>query len=278
MKILAIDDNESALKLLASSIAEAQPSAQIFLFSKPTELLMFAKDNPCDIAFLDIKMWGMNGLDVAKELKEYNPKINIIFVTAYSEYATKAFGLYPSGYILKPVSKEAVEQEIENLRYQPDQKSSARLYAQTFGSFEVFSYGKALKFDYSKTKELFAYLIYKNGAAVNMNELCAVLWENEYDTQNLKAYLRKLISDLIRKLKKAGIDDIIMKHRNSIAVVSEKIICDSYEFLKGNPVCVNAYTGEYMAQYSWAEKSRWCFDNKVISKNLKVFRGSLKKV
>ena len=262
MKILAIDDNELALKLLTNSITEAQPSAQVFAFSKPSELLVFAKSNHCDIAFLDIKMWGMNGLTLAKELKDLNPKINIIFVTAYSKYSTEAFGLYPSGYILKPVTKEAVEQEIENLRYPIDQKSSALLYAQTFGNFDVFSYGKALKFNYSKTKELFAYLIDRNGAAINMNELCAVLWEYEQDTENLKAYLRKLISDLIKTLNKIGADGIVLKRHNSIAILPDKIICDSYRFMKGDPACVNAYTGEYMAQYSWAEKSNWNYNIK----------------
>ncbi|MCL2721614.1 MAG: response regulator [Treponema sp.] len=261
MKILAIDDNEPALKLLTNSITEAQPTAQVFVFSKPSQLLLFAKDNLCDIAFLDIRMWGMNGLDLAKELKELNPKINIIFVTAYSKYSTEAFELYPSGYILKPVTKEAVERELKNLRHLPDQKSSARLYAQTFGNFDVFSYGIALKFSYSKTKELFAYLINRNGAAVNMNELCAVLWEEKSDTENLKAYLRKLISDLMKTLKKAGADDIVLKRHNSIAIIPDKIICDSYRFMKGDPACVNAYAGEYMAQYSWAEKSKWNFTN-----------------
>jgi len=259
MKILAIDDNESALKLLVSSIAEVQPSAQVFAFNKPSELLVFAKDNQCDIAFLDIKMWGMNGLALAKELKELYPKINIIFVTAYSMYAVEAFGLYPSGYILKPVTKEAVEREITNLRHTPDKKSNARIYAQTFGNFDVFSYGTALKFSYSKTKELLAYLIDRNGSAVNMNELCAVLWEEKPDNENLKAYLRKLISDLTRTLNAAGADDIISKRRNSIAIAPDKITCDSYEFMKGDPACVNAYAGEYMIQYSWAENSKWNF-------------------
>jgi len=262
MKILAIDDNELALKLLTNSITEAQPSAQVFAFSKPSELLIYAKDNPCDIAFLDIRIWGMNGLALAKELKELNPKINIIFVTAYSKYATEAFELYPSGYILKPVTKEAIERELKNLRHQPDQKNSARLYAQTFGNFDVFSYGIALKFCYSKTKELFAYLINRNGAAVNMNELCAVLWEEEPDTENLKSYLRKLISDLIKTLNAAGADNIVLKRHNSIAILPDKIICDSYRFMKGDPACVNAYTGEYMAQYSWAEKSNWNYNIK----------------
>jgi len=260
MKILAIDDSESALKLLTSSVAEAQPSALVFPFRKPSELLTFAKDNACDIAFLDIRMWGMNGLELAKKLKDYNPKINIIFVTAYSEYAREAFELYPSGYVLKPVTKEAVEREFENLRHPFDQKNNAHVFAQTFGHFEIFSYGVPLKFKYSKTKELFAYLIDRNGAAVNMNELCAVLWEAEPDTENLKAYLRKLVSDLLKTLRAAGTDDIVLKRHNSVAIVTAKLACDSYGFMKGDPKYVNAYAGEYMVQYSWAEMSTWNFD------------------
>jgi len=253
MRILAIDDSDSALKLLTDTIAEVQPTAEIFPFDKPSELLSFAKDNPCDIAFLDIKMWGMNGLAVAKELKDFNPKINIIFVTAHSEYAIEALKLYPSGYILKAVTKEAMEREIENLRYPVDLRNNARVYVQTFGNFEIFSYGKPLKFSYSKTKELIAYLVDRKGAAANTSELCAVLWEDKPNTENIKSYLRKLSSDLARVLKDAGIDDILLKRRNSFAVVPEKIISDSYGFMKGDPNYVNAYGGQYMAQYSWAE-------------------------
>jgi len=260
MKVLAIDDSIKALKLLTNSITEARPSAQVFPFSKPSELLAFAKDNPCDIAFLDIQIWDMNGLEVAKELKEINPKINIIFVTAYSQYAREAFDLHPSGYILKPVMKEAVEREIENLRHPINQKINAQIYVQTFGNFEVFSYGVPLKFCRNKTKELLAYLIDRNGATVNINELCAVLWENERDTENLKAYLRKLISDLFKTLRKVGAEDIIFRQHKNIAVFPDKIICDSYEFMKGDPACVNAYRGQYMNQYSWAEAPRWKFD------------------
>ncbi|MCL2763902.1 MAG: response regulator [Treponema sp.] len=257
MKVLAIDDSERALKLLTNSIAEAQPSAQIFAFTKPSELLAFAKENSCDIAFLDIQMWGMNGLEVAKELKELNPRINIIFVTAYSKHACEAFELYPSGFILKPVMKEAVEREIENLRHPIDQKKNSLIYAQTFGNFEIYSYGTPMKFSYSKTKELIAYLIDRNGASACINELCAVLWENEEDTENLKAYLRKLISDLYKALREIGAEDILIKQHKNIAIVPDKIVCDIYGFMKGNPACINAYRGQYMNQYSWAEAPKW---------------------
>jgi len=255
VKILALDDNQPALELLRQAIIEAIPASEIFAFSKPSELLKFAEKNNCDIAFLDIQMWGMNGLAVAKKLKDYYPKTNIVFVTAYAKYASEAFGLYPSGYVLKPVTKEAVERELENLRFPVDKKAGLLLYVQAFGHFEVFSYGVPLKFNYRKTKELFAYLIDRNGASVNMNEICAVLWENEVDSKNMKSYLRKLVSDLIKGLEKIGVGDVIIKQYNSIAVATEKIKCDSYEFLKGDPASVNAYSGQYMAQYSWAEKT-----------------------
>ncbi|MCL2820841.1 MAG: response regulator [Oscillospiraceae bacterium] len=261
MKILALDDSEPALKLLACTIKEVQPGADVFSFGKPSELLDFAKNNTCDTAFLDIQLWGISGLAVAKKLKEYNQKINIIFVTAFSEYASEAFDLYPSGYVLKPVTHEAVKKELENLRHPVDRKSNALLYAQTFGNFEVFSYGTPIKFSYSKTKELFAYLVDRNGASVNMNELCAILWENEEDSSNLKAYLRKLISDLIKSFSAIGAEDAIIKRHNSIAVIPEKITCDSYGFLKGDPMFVNTYSGQYMTQYSWAERTTGFIDN-----------------
>jgi len=260
MKILAIDDSVPALKLLTNSIAEAQPQAEVYAFSKPSELLAFAKEKPCDAAFLDIQMWGMNGLEVAKELKDLNPKINIIFVTAHSKYASEAFDLYPSGYILKPVTKEAVEREIENLRHPIAQNKNARIYAQTFGNFEIFSHGTPLKFSRSKSKELLAYLIDRNGAMASMNEICAVLWENEQDTENMKAYLRKLVSDLFKTLRLIHAEDILLKQHKNIAIIPEKIVCDSYGFMKGESACVNAYRGQYMSQYSWAEAPKWKFE------------------
>jgi len=137
LKIVTIDDSEPALNLLTESVKEAQPSAEVFAFSKPSELLDFAAQNIFDIAFIDIQMWGMNGLQLAERLKNYNPKVNIIFVTAYSEYASDAFNLYPSGYVLKPVSKESIKREIDNLRHPMSNKedNSQMLNDELFSMF-----------------------------------------------------------------------------------------------------------------------------------------------
>jgi two-component SAPR family response regulator len=156
---------------------------------------------------------------------------------------------------LKPVAKEAVERELENLRH--PLTNNEPVYVQTFGNFEIFINGTPPKFKYSKTKELLAYLVDRKGAMANMREICSVLWESEQDSENQKSYLRKLISDMTKTLKEVGADDIILKQFNSVSVVPDKIICDSYGFMNGEPKYINAYTGQYMAQYSWAEMTEW---------------------
>ena len=103
MKILCVDDEPLALEMLTEAIEEAQPDADIKPFNKQSELLEEARQNGCDIAFLDIHMRGMNGVELAKKLKEINPKMNIIFVTGYDEYTGDAMRLRASGYVMKPV-------------------------------------------------------------------------------------------------------------------------------------------------------------------------------
>ena len=101
----------------------------------------------------------MSGLEVAKQLKLWNPKINIIFVTAYDQYMLSAYKLRISGYLMKPVTKEDIAEELNNLRIPVMAKPENVLVAACFGNFEVFVNGESLSFTRSKTKELLAYLI-----------------------------------------------------------------------------------------------------------------------
>ncbi len=135
MKILCLDDEPLALKMLQISIEKVKPDAQVLAFSKQKELIAEAEANGCDIAFLDIHMRGMTGVEVAKKLKEINPKMNIIFVTGFSEYKGDAMDMKASGYIMKPVTKEEVAAELEELRFPIIPKSNVLLRVQCFGNF-----------------------------------------------------------------------------------------------------------------------------------------------
>ena len=116
MNIIAVDDEQLALEVLIDCIKEVEPSANIYAFKRPSEVLEFAKNNYCEVAFLDIELYEMNGVVLGKLLKKYIPNINIIFVTGYPEYMSEAFLLRVSGYILKPPTKEAIEKELKDLR------------------------------------------------------------------------------------------------------------------------------------------------------------------
>ena len=104
MNIIIADDEPLALEMTCEAVREVCPKANIYPFSKPSRLLEFAKETRCKIAFLDICMRGVSGIDVAKQLKEIIPDINIIFVTGYDEYTKDAMAIHACGYIEKPVT------------------------------------------------------------------------------------------------------------------------------------------------------------------------------
>ena len=122
-----------------------------------------------------------------------------------------------------------------------------------FGNFEVFWKGKPLQFARRQTKELLAYLIDRKGASCTMEEIAAAMWEDFTNQRNTQAQLRILISDLRHTLENIGMGSIVIRRRGQVAVMTDKVDCDYYRMLKGDMDAVNAYRGEYMVQYSWAE-------------------------
>ena len=254
MRILCVDDERLALQMLEQAVKKAKPEAQVLAFKFQDELIDEAAKNGCDVAFLDIHMRGMNGVEVAKELKKINPKMNIIFATGFSEYTGDAMRLHASGYIMKPVTKEKVEAELSDLRFPIVPKSDALLRVQCFGNFDVFTPdGKPLHFERSKAKEVFAYLVHRHGSSCTKKEIAAILFEDmPYDSKQ-QIYVQKIMSALMKSLREAGAEKVIEKSYNNIAVNVKLIDCDYYRFEELDAGAVNAYQNEYMSQYYWAE-------------------------
>ncbi|MEG0615747.1 MAG: response regulator [Oscillospiraceae bacterium] len=253
MNIIAADDERIALQLLISSIREAVPQAQVYGFGSGEEALAFGSENPCEVAFLDINMGDMDGITLAKHLKQLNPMVNIIFVTAYKKYAMEALSLHSSGYIMKPATKEKIEHELEHLRHPVPMQTKHNLWVQCFGNFEVFADGEPIKFSYSKTKELLAFLIDRKGTFCSNGEIIAALWEDDGDSVKKNSYLRDLRADLLTTFTAFGAEECIRRQRGIMAVSLDKIACDYYNWMQGDIEAINAYRGEYMSQYSWGE-------------------------
>ncbi len=245
MNIIAVDDEKIALDGLVLAIKQSQPGAAIHSFNGATSALEFVKENPCDIAFLDIQMRGKNGIELAKQLKIINHNINIVFTTGYLEYKGDAMDLRASGYLIKPVTAEKITEEIKQLRYPVKVKAKQKVSVKTFGHFEVYINDVPVKFQYQKTKEMFAYLVSRKGALCTNNEIMAILWEDEVKG----SYFRNIRSDLLQAFP----HDIFFRQWGKIGVVPNEISCDYYDWLDGKLSAINSYTGEYMAQYSWGE-------------------------
>lgn len=258
MKIIAADDEALALQSLEKAIRAAKPEEEVVSFQEPEEVLEYAKGHPVDVAFLDVEMGTMTGIEVAKQLKVWYPKVNIVFVTGYDKYMAQAIELRMSGYVTKPATKEKILIELEDLKHPvTPPKNTKVLTARCFGNFEVFVNGKILEFEKAKTKEMLAYLIDRRGSSVTSGELRSVLWENEMisDT-NTRSYLSKIKRDLVTTLKKAGVKDAFIEAWGKYAIDPGKICCDYYDFLDDKPEGIRAYNGEYMSQYSWGEFNR----------------------
>ena len=116
-QIMMLDDNKIILAGAMPVLEELFPTAKITGFTKPSEALEFAKNNRVALAFLDIEMGTVSGLDVCRALLEISPHTNVIYLTAYSDYALDAWGTEASGFIVKPLTAEAVLAQLSKLRY-----------------------------------------------------------------------------------------------------------------------------------------------------------------
>lgn len=137
MRVIAVDNEKGALTLLADVIERVIPEAQTELFDNPSKAVAFAESNVIDIAFLDIHMFGISGLELAKKIKQFHPKTNIIFVTGFDEFAKDAVRLHASGYVTKPVTAEKIRAEMENLLH-PIDYSSERFFCPDFRQIRFF--------------------------------------------------------------------------------------------------------------------------------------------
>lgn len=263
MNIIAVDDKKAVLLQVKGAIREAAPDCSLKGFISSERALAYAKETRVDVAFLDIDMAEMNGLVLAKHLKEIYGKTNIIFITGYPEYALDAFDMAASGYILKPAEPGVIMRELNRLRDPLVPEHTERVRITCFGNFSVFVDEEPFIITREKPKELLAYLVHKRGTFVRTSEIAAVLWEDKTYSSAVKANLRQVIFRLMKLLKSAGIEDIILKKWDSMAVDVTKISCDYYDFMKKKTSAINAYTGEYMNEYDWAEFTIGYLDDRI---------------
>ncbi len=252
MIAVCVDDEKLQLDALKRAVEKSPDIQAVYAFDDGAEALAWCREHRVDIAFLDIELHKINGLDLARELISLWPRLAVVFCTGYERYALPALRMHRDvSYLLKPFRVSQVQAEIDYFKYRVERRKKLR--AVTFGSFEVYADKTPLVFRRTKTKELLAYMIDRRGAETSVNTLCAVLWPDETDDERKRDYLYHLFSDLKKTLKDAGFPDAVLSRGRGYAVDTQKIDCDYYHLLDGDARARRSFVGEYMDQYSWSE-------------------------
>ena len=152
-------------------------------YENPIEALEEIDEICPQVAFIDIEMPEIDGITLAEKLLEKNPKIIIIFITGWNQYAVQAFELNALDYIMKPINIERFNKMVERIKNEISlgQVSESRsLKIQCFNKLEVSMYGKKVVWQRTKAEELFAFLLLNNGTYVHKDTILEYLWP-EYE-------------------------------------------------------------------------------------------------
>ncbi len=251
-------------------------------FSDPQEALLRAEELAPDVAFVDIEMPGMNGIAAAERLLARLPDVQIVFVTAYDQYAVNAFDLNATDYLLKPVQTKRLETTLARLASRVAKPSGAdgpsgRRGVSTLCCFLRLSVmdgeerAQDIPWRTSKAKEVFAYLLHMRGRAVSKDALIDLIWP-EMDLVKAQTHLhttvyqiRQTVKGLSLPVKISFVDGGYRLEMNGVSVdadVWERKLASLID--KAPPPgdelerWMQLYRGDYFEQegYLWAEQER----------------------
>lgn len=267
MTILNVLKNGETRSAVGQTLEALSPDAELMSFEDGLAALKAAREKEIDVAFLDVDLPELSGLDLGQYLQELYPLVNLIYLADNGDKGYEAMAQHASGYLLKPASAASLRRELDDLRHSAVQKKHKRVFAQTFGNFELFVDGQPVTFKYSKTKEIVALLVNNRGAQTTNGEIIASLWEDKGDPEKKGSYLSNLRQDLQNTFSRLKLNGILIKQRGSLAIAADRIECDLYDWLEKRQESRYHYLGDYMNQYSWPEvmhaeldEISWSFD------------------
>lgn len=263
MKAMIVDDEKIAAEELYDICMSDRLITEAIVFNNPSDALVYiAQNDDIDIAFLDIEMPVMTGLELARRINTINRTTKIIFVTGFKEYAYDAYRVNAIGYILKPYDDDSVYREIEKAELMSGYFHHKEVYIKTFGYFDIFVDKKPVFFSSAKAKEFMALLVDRQGGSVNTEQAVSALWpKREYD-DTVQSLFRKVLKSLRTSLSDAGISDIFIDGRNQRSIDVSKFTCDYYVFNESPRANIDMFRGEYMVGYSFAKATENEIKNK----------------
>ena len=204
-------------------------------FTHPREALEWVSAHPVDLALLDVEMPGMTGIELAAAIKERQPGTAIIFVTAYPKYAVDAFAVRASGYLLKPVTREALEADVAHALSDRCKPLEGHVTVRTFGGASTcWRTAERWISGPQSARRSWPTWWTGRGATVTKAELFTALWEDRAYDRGMQKQLDNYVRSLRNTLREYGIGEILEAGRGTLRVRPECMVCDLYRFLEGD--------------------------------------------
>ncbi|NOU99806.1 response regulator [Paenibacillus sp. LMG 31457] len=236
IRVMLIDDEENALDVLEIFLREIGNVTVVGRFTNPFHALEAFDALQVDVVFLDIQMPSIMGIEVARQIKKKMPHTQFVFITAYSEYAVEAFEIQSVDYLLKPFTKERLQNTVSRFGKIPSDKSPSELtdeagvYIQSFGGFSIHKASGLLPWKTNKEKELCAFLIHHSGNQVDAATIIESIWP-ESELHKAKTYLYTCMSYLRKSFQANGIQAKVDKVDRGYVVNVTGMKSDVEEFL-----------------------------------------------
>lgn len=281
--IIAVDDEIFSLKRFEHIIQKESRVKLSASFTNGMDALEYIKNNTVDIAFLDIEMPVINGLELAERILEIDPYVSVIFVTAFDQYALEAFKAHAIGYLLKPLDIKDFSKEIDSLEHSKKprdpkeasnplaEQSSKKLTVKCIGQFSCYAENqpdKPVTFRTAKTAELFALLINKYKSPLSKYAILDTLFPDmDYEKSTKIFYVS--CSYLRSAFSKIGVGEILVRDNDTYRIDISIMDCDYINLLDNEPNISNASietleklaslcNGEYLMgrSFDWALETK----------------------
>lgn len=275
-RVILIDDEKRALDRLERVMREEPRIIVADKFTNANDAISFLEKSDADIAFLDIEMPDTDGLSLAEKLQTMRAGLEIIFVTAYDQYALSAYKVQAIGYLLKPVELADISRQINKLEQRlsgaKKRSSDTPLRVRCFGPFQCSVDGDdstPIQWRTVKTEELFAFLVYYQGAAMHKEIIIDHLWPDA-EPEKAANYFRVTCTYLRNTLSHHGYTNVLLRDRDSYRLDTGNLKCDLIEFTAairnfndGKDIewlkqAASSYSSPYLTNktYEWAIASR----------------------
>lgn len=251
MRAIIVDDEPLMLRKFVRMTEDIPDLEVVGQFEDPEEALAFAIENDVDVAFLDIEMPGMDGIELAERLREVRGDMLIVPVTAHEGYIYESNRIGADYYVVKPYTVQVLQTMMEKLRFLAGRQDKD-VYIQTFGRFLVRKDGKPVTLT-GKAKEILALVVTRRGKEISNEEIYSTIWEGRpCDNASMGVYYNAL-KRLKQSLEKAGLEGLLVSTAHGQTVDTDLFDCDFYAWKDRTMDVRSSFEGEFLSEYSWGE-------------------------